>query len=287
MPACYPRLAQWHSRAMSPTLGQALQGALRPPPPAAAQRRSAIVLGGAGPLGSAVLEQILGSGRFERVHALVDRTMAPAVRGMLPLPLSVLMGPPRDTAPLRADTAVVVFDRVRHSNGREDVFHRPLPEALPALATALHRHGVAHLLVVLPHAPALLPHALRVGLASLDEHAVSAMGFSHVVFLRPSQAGEAGGGEVLSWPQRLARGMLAQLRWMVPQRDQPVRPAKVAAIVAELARQVAAAPAGTRVASPELVWQAAQSAEPGPLLARWLDDGVVPPPAPGRPRLRM
>lgn len=272
---------------MSPTVGQALQGAMRPPPPAAAPRRGAIVLGAAGPLGSAVLEHMLGSGRFERVHALVDRAMAPAVRGMVPLPLSSLMTPSPDAAPLRADTAVVVFDRVRHSNGREDVFHRPLPETLPALAAALHRHGVAHLLVVMPHAPALLPHALRVGLASLDEHAVSAMGFSHVVFLRPSQAGDPAADETLSWPQRLARGLMAQLRWMVPQRDQPVRPAKVAAIVAELARRVGAASPGTRVASPELVWQAAQAADAGPLLARWLDDGMVPPPAPGRPRLRL
>ena len=70
--------------------------------------------------------------------------------------------------------------------------------------------------------------------------------------------------------------MLAQLHWMVPQRDQPVRPAKVAAFVVALARELPHARSGARVAPPELVWQAAQLGDPVHMVRRWLEDGQWP-----------
>jgi hypothetical protein len=255
---------------MTSLLPHALRAAQgRAPAPQAARR--AIVAGAAGPLGSLVLEQLLAGGVFQEVQALVVGPLAPALRGLAALHVDELA---RGAAP-RADTAVVVFDRERFSFGREAAFARVPPQDLPALAASLHQAGVAHLVVVLPQAPALLPQALRAGLASLDERSVAALGFAHVVFIRPAQEPSATGPVPLPWLPRLARWWLAQLRWMVPQRDQPVRAAKVAPFVAQVAGQLPQARPGTRVAGPEWVWLAAQPGGSAAEVARhWLQGGA-------------
>jgi hypothetical protein len=251
-------------------LQQALRGARHTPKSHRAQR-CAIVIGGAGTLGAAVLELALGSGVFDRVQVLLDAPMAPAMRGFEALSRSML----DSGMPLQADSALIVFDRERRVFGREDAFHRPQPEALPALAGALRRAGVLRLIVVLPHAPALLPAALKQGLASLDEHAVAGLGFEHLVIVRSAQP--AGRGQAGHSPlQRLAHTLLAQLHWMLPQREQPVRPAKVAAFVLQLARALPQARPGTRVVPPELVWMAAQGGDVAALAQAWLAGETLP-----------
>ena len=242
-------------------LQQALRAGPRATPVAA--RRGAVVAGAAGSLGAAVLERALVV--FGRVQVLVDTPVAPAMQGFEPVQRTAL-GP----GALSADTALVIFDRERGIHGREAAFHRPSPEQLPALAAVLRDCGVRHLLVVLPHAPALLPAALKAGLASLDEQAVAALGFDQLVIVRSARPAER--RRAAAWPQRLADAMLAQLHWMVPQRDQPVRPAKVAEFVVELARRLPRARHGARVAPPELIWQASRGADAGDVVQRWLDD---------------
>lgn len=229
-------------------------------------RPTVLVAGGGGPLGSAVLEHLLGGG-FAHVRVLATqgfsatlRGLEPVFAGALPVPLAAL--------------AIVVFDRERHANGRDAAFLRPVPETLPTLARTLHEAGVRHLLVVLPHAPASLPQALREGLANLDEQAVAALGFEHLVILRSAQApadGPASGG----W-QRLADAVLAQLRVMTPQAQQPVRAAKVARLAVALARALPASAPGTRVMPPEVVWLAAQQRDAQPLVQAWLDGEPLP-----------
>jgi len=250
-------------------LQQALRAGHRRPSGPAASPRAVVVAGAAGSLGAAVLEQALV--RFARVQVLVDAPMAAALRGFEAVPRTAL---DRRLGVLSADTALVVFDRERGRHGREAAFHQPQPQDLPLLARALHDNGVRHLVVVLPHAPALMPAAFKVGLASLDEQAVAALGFDQLVIVRSTRpAGRRRGG---SWPQRLADAMLAQLHWMVPQRDQPVRPAKVAEFVVTVARQLPHVRGGARVAPPELVWQAAQERDAGDMVRRWLDEGQWP-----------
>lgn len=228
-------------------------------------RARAIVAGAGGALGGAVLEHALGAGLYAQVGVLADEPIAPALRGFVALDRATI-----ERGAWQAETAFVVFDRARGLRGREDAFHRPDPRELPALAASLRHAGVTRLLLVLPHAPALLPQALKAGLASLDEQAVAALGFAHLVILRPSQ--QAHEERVPGLPQRLAGWMLSQLRWMIPQREQPVRPHKVAALAIEIARRLPGVAAGaTRVVPPELVWQAAQPRQDvGRLVQQWL-----------------
>lgn len=245
-----------------------VQQALRAAPHrvvAASAARHGLVVGAAGALGSALLEQALGCGRFASVRALVTLPIDAAVRGFEALPFAGLEQP---LAPGSADVAWIVYDRERHANGREVRFYRPTPQALLPLARWLHDGGVRRLVIVLPHAPGLLPQALRVGLASLDEQAVAALGFEHVVIVRSAQATARVRGA--TWPLRMAQLWLAQLRWMIPQREQPVRAECVAALSVQLALALDDAAPGTRIVSPELIWQAAREEDLAAWVRRWL-----------------
>jgi hypothetical protein len=134
--------------------------------------------------------------------------------------------------------------------------------------------GVRRVVVVVPHTPSLLPMALQQGLAGMDEAAVAALGFEQLVFMRMAQDARPAAG--LSAPQRLARWMLSQLRWMVPQREQPVRAETVARVAAALAVQLHDAPHATRVVPATLLWQAAQSRDAAPIVAAWLMPKAAP-----------
>lgn len=253
---------------MSSLLQQALRAGARPPPATAPSARVAVVVGAGGALGSAVLEQLLSLGGFARVRALTTGPVAAAMRGFEACTLARLA---EGAAP---ETGFIVFDRERHANGREAAFLRPEPVQLVPLARALQSAGVRRLIVVLPHAPALLPLALQQGLASLDEQALASLHFEHLVLVRPAQSHERTASH--RGLRRLAQLLLAQLHWMVPEQQQPLRAAKVAAFVAEVARRLPQAAGGTRVAPPALIWQAAQSADTGALVQAWLAGRELP-----------
>jgi hypothetical protein len=245
------------------SLTQALRGSAHLPKPALARLQSALVVGAGGTLGSAVLAEALAGGRFQRVAAVVAGPLTSAMRGFHALPLHALDEP----GPLDIELAFIVFERQRRSNGRDDAFFQPEVASLPAIAAALHARGVRRLLVIVPHAPSLLPQALKAGFASLDEGAVAALGFEQLVLARPSQdAAAVLTGNALA---RFAAWWLSQLRWVVPQREQPVRALTLAALVVQLARLLPQARPATRVLPQELLSQAAQG-EAEALLAAWL-----------------
>lgn len=225
-----------------------------------------LVVGGGGPLGGEVLAQLVGSGAWARVAVLTDQAMAVALRGLEAWPLAWLRAPSaagQPGPPWPPDIAVVVFDRERSHNRREVALHRPTPEGLPALAAVLQALGVLHLVLVLPHAPGLLPQALRAGLASLDEQAVAALGFQQLVLVRPAyQTRGSAAGRAPGLLPRVAHAVLAQLHWMVPQRQQALRPAQVARFVADLAQRLPSMGPGTRVVPPEAVWDWAHPTGP-------------------------
>jgi hypothetical protein len=244
----------------------------------AARGHGSWLAGGGGALGSAVLEALLGARVFAPLRVLVTQDFHATADGLHTQRLDTLPAASDARLPL----AVVVFDAPRHVNGREAAFWQPQPAELLPLATTLHALGVRHLIVVMPHTSATLPEALKAGLASLDEQAVAALGFEHVVIVRTAQRPD---GIRSAGLQRLADAVLAQLRVMVPQREQPVRAAKVAALVAALARALPASPPGTRVMAPEWVWQAAQGTDLNALVHAWLTGAPLAPAAVPRQRI--
>lgn len=251
---------------------EALAAASRPRPQGDAATRRVLVLGGGGVLGSRVVEQLLAVGAFAHVGVWTVLPMQPAMRRLEVVPEAAW----HSFAP---DTAVIVFDRERHANGRDEPFGLPQPGDLAALAGRLRAIGVSELVVVVPHAPGLLPEALKTGLASLDEGAVSALDFTRVVFMRSAQAiGGSSAGE--AWPARLAGWLLGQLHWMVPQRDQPVRSRTVARVAARLAAVLPDAAPGTRVLPPEVLWTAAQGNIEDDVVDAWLDGRAMEVPVP-------
>jgi len=243
-------------------------------------RRRVLVAGGAGALGAAMLEQLLASHAFEQVAVLVTQNVNVALRGLVTVSESSLR---HAAGHVPEDTAIIVFDRERHANGREQAFLRPRPEDLPTLAAALHARGVRRLIVAMPHGAASLPDALKQGLANLDEHAVAALGFDHLLFIRSAQM--QSGVRSASVLQRLADWILSQLQFMIPQRDKPVRPIKLAEFTARLAKHLPEAPQGIRVVPPELVWEAAQVRDSGTLAQDWLQGKALPETSPHRMRM--
>lgn len=259
-----------------------LHQALRASAPSATRARadtasSTLLLGAAGPLGAAVLEELIAHRRSGRVHVATTDALRVALRGVHELRLD---GSPVTWPAVPAERAVLVFDHARYSHGREDAFWLPDPQALMPVGRWLRDGGVHTLLVVMPHAPSSLPEALKQGLANLDEQALAMLGFEHLLIVRSAQrpAAVGGGGARL---QRLAHWMLSQLQMMVPARERPVRPARVAALVRELLLQLPDAPAGTRVMRPETVWASAQADDVDHFVRAWLAPAAT---ADGPPR---
>jgi len=257
-------------------LNHALRAGRTQPPATPSTPRTVLLAGGGGALGSAVLEALLAGRNFAPVRVLATRALSTAMQGLEPIvvdDIGIDVAPESGVAPI-ADTALIVFDRERHANGRELAFLRPAPQDLMPIARWLHRRGVRALVVVLPHSPASLPDALKLGLANLDEQAAAALGFEQLVFVRSAQAPT--NARAAQWLQRLADGVLAQMQMMVASSHQPVRAGKVARFVAELAVQLGGVVPGTRVAPPELVWQAAQLRDPAALVEAWLAARELP-----------
>lgn len=255
--------------------GLALQAAHRPLAAARARRPRGelCIVGGAGTLGSAVVAEALSRGGYAGVQVAVTEPMLAAPRGLRG---SLLPEGRLDDWLPQARTAVIVIDVARP---REAGFYMPRLDELPLLSQRLHAAGVETVAVVLPHAPALLPAALREGLHNLDEAGMAEAGFSRLLFVRPAAATARGLGQaVAAWPQRVAGWLLSSLSLMVADRHRPVRVAQVAGFVFEALRQwdradaelPAALGSRTRVAPAEVVWAAAQPGALQDVVADWL-----------------
>lgn len=250
-------------------VSHALRGATSAVAPSTPALQHALVVGAGGKLGSALLGEALAPGRFRRVSAVINAPLTSTLPEFDPLPTEALARGER----LGAELAFIVYERERHANGRDEAFLQPDPDALLDLARTLHVGGVRRLLVVLPHAPALLPHALKAGFASQAEREVAGLGFEQLVFLRAAQ--EAVGSVQGSWLRRFAHWWLTQLRLMVPKREQPVLATTLAGLVVGLARRLPQASPGTRVLPPEVMWEAAQG-EADAVLGAWLGIDAAP-----------
>ena len=210
---------------------QALQGALRPAA-TVRQRGPALVLGAGGWLGSALLTRVLGAGH-SRVGAWVDgdaHWRGSSHRGLVGVPAATWTAP--DEAAQRTwagATAYVLLERAGLTGPRDAVFPCPSADDLPALGAALLRLGVTRLVVVVPHGSNALPAALAHGFADLQEQALGALPFERLLLVRASQTAADGHGG--GWLQRLAALWWAQLRWMIPSNEQPLRSVALAQVV--------------------------------------------------------
>jgi hypothetical protein len=243
----------------------ALHAALRAPATALrATHGPALVVGAGGKLGTAVLQALLAGGGVGNVGALVQRRLQHAVRGF-----HAVDDDDAALARFGAHTAIVVLEPATSRLSLDAPFAQPQPALLPQLAQRLRQAGVRALLVLTPHRAGLMPRALQMGLANLDESAVAALGFEQLVFMRVAHEGSAL-QTLLSAPQRLAHWMLAQLHWMVPQHEQAVRLETVARVAAAWATLWPHATPGTCVLPSEVLWQAAQVRDAAPVVGSWL-----------------
>jgi hypothetical protein len=225
-----------------------------------AQEGGLVIAGATGALGNEVLRRL--AGQFGVTHVLARE---PIRAGLRSVAATVVEGDDPTAWPLlTASTGIVLFDPPRLFHDRERALWTPAPEQLPAVARWLRQGGVTTLAVVLPHAQGRLPEALKRGLASLDEHAVAALGFERLLVVRSAR--KPGAATPIGVLPRVAHALLSSLNYMVPQSDQPVRAVKVADFVSLALRE---APPGIHIAAPELVWRAAQG-DMVPAVREWL-----------------
>jgi hypothetical protein len=244
------------------TLHDALQGAMRPASPAATAAKvgPALVLGAGGWLGAAMLAQVL-SGGFQQVGAWVRQPMASTHRGLVAVDDALLATPSESQrATWAGSTAFVVLERPGLVGARDRVFVSPPAADLLALARQLRALGVARLLVVLPHAANSLPEALRHGFANEDEQALSTLGFDQVVLVRSSREAAAL-PDGTPWWDRLAAAWWAQLRWIIPDAERPLRSVALARVVAAAERLLREAPQGVWVLPQQVASRAAHARE--------------------------
>jgi hypothetical protein len=221
-----------------------------------------VIAGATGALGNEVLRRLVGLGLFRQTQVLAREPITTGIRGVRVHVVSDAQ--PDDWEPIEATAAVVMFDPPRLFYERERALWTPRPEELPALARWLRDCGVTTLAIVMPHTQMRLPESLKRGLASLDEHAVAALGFERVLIVRSAQKpGTQQGGSFFA---KLARWMLSSLKYLIPSSEQPVRAVKVAEFVAHALKL---APAGIHIAASETVWQAAQG-DVRAAVARWV-----------------
>lgn len=244
---------------------QLLQAAMRPVATVRA-KPGLLVAGATGVLGSEVLQRLAGSGGFAYTQVLAREPITPGLQQV-----GITLVGAGDIAtwpvcPVAVQTAVVMFEPSRLYHERERALWTPVPGQLLALAHWLRRCGVQTLVLVLPHAQGSLPQALMQGLASIDEQAVTTLGFERVLLVRSAQKpGATVGAGTLD---KLAAWMLSISKFMIPASAQPLRPAKLAEFV-DVALRVL--PAGTHVAGPELLWQAAQARDMHSVVSAWLN----------------
>ena len=231
---------------------QALQAAQRKPPSYNRSPTGTLLIAGAtGALGNELLRRLAGTHRHAHTLVLAREPITDGLRGVETVVVPSL--PIAQWPRLQTDVALVSFDPPRLYHDRERALWTPDPAQLPELAQWLKACGVRTLAVVQPHEQGRLPEALKRGLASLDEHAVVALGFDRVLLVRSARKPAA--QRFANPAERLAAWMLSIFRFMVPSSEQPVRASKVAELVDIALQQMGS---GTLVADPELLWRASQ-----------------------------
>ena len=249
---------------MSIDATQVIHAAQRAMPlaPRAAALGTLLIAGATGALGNELVRRLVGSHRFAHTRVLAREPMRDGLRGvetvLVPAMSQALESsskgvPIAEWPRVSADTAVVAFDPPRLYHDRERALWLPDPTQLPDLARWLRACGVTTLAIVQPHAQGGMPEALKRGLASMDEQAIVALGFSRVILVRSAQKPTA--SKHANVGEKLAAWMLSITRLMVPSSEQPVRASKVAELV-DMA--LVLAPPGVHIAAPELVWRASQ-----------------------------
>ena len=256
---------------MSSQTATALRAALHFAPPTslvtAPVKPRLIVAGATGVLGNEVLRRLAGSGRFAQTVVLAKELMATS---MAQVSIHEVAGDLQAWPPLPgsqgADVGMVMFEPPGLYYQRERTLWTPAPEQLLALAQWLKHCGVHTLVVVVPHAQGRLPDAVKRGLATLDEQALAALGFERLLLVRSAQkAAPVAANSVLN---KLATWMLSTLSYMIPATEQPVRPSKLAEFIDVAIAQL---PVGTHVASPELLWRAAEGLNTPQVVQAWLN----------------
>jgi hypothetical protein len=239
-------------------LDQALVNMASAPPVVASARAPQVLLAGAGgALGRALMARLALSSVSSVLHiAGLAAHVSSSARVKAWLVTPGVPTAPWGTSRVVPDVAVIALG-LPAVRATEQVWWQPKPSELLPFVQHLYLLGTRRLVLVMPHEPGKLPNALKHGLASLDEQAIAALGFDHLLIVRSPQ--RPADLAAANWGEKLARLMLSISSYLIPAADQPVRADGFAEFVAELIKASWALQIeGAQVVPPETVWQALQ-----------------------------
>lgn len=208
---------------MSPsTLEAGLAGALQTP--AVARLPDAILIGAAGSLGEALMNRLLASPDYARIHVGVDRPMPSTSERFAALPLG-------SDAPWPAARDVFLCETPPEAPVRDDAPIRPLaPSGLLAAARSARAAGSSRLVLVAPLGALLQLSSAARTLGQAEEVELLELGFETVLIVRPTRQDVGGvAGGVLHGLVRAAGRALLHI--MLPAAVQPMRASTVAAAI--------------------------------------------------------
>lgn len=221
---------------MTELLQHALASGARDVAPAPARTRTALAVGTLGRLGEELLNVLVETPAYHRVHVGTCAPFASWVAKVIPMRIDSAM------ALAAVDDVYVALGGTHSRLARDRAYFRAnLDDVLP-IARAARAAGASRFVLLAPLDAFTQMSAIAAGISNEVESALSRMGFRSLLVVRPTEEDRRQGG---SPGERLAR-MLAStvLHYVLPPSVQPLRARRVAEATVKIA---VVAEGGTRV----------------------------------------
>jgi len=198
----------------------------------------ALLAGATGRTGEALLNALLASGRYGRVHQLTNREQVSSHRGLeywqLPEPLSAETLQ-HANAPAVRDVYIMSFADRLHSQ-RDKAVHTVPAELAEALAAAAAKAGAERLFIVCPLTATEQMSSFQHFYAGAETTLnLARLPYRRVAILLPTEAATAPPAQGF-WP-KLRHAYLSQFRLMLPQSTAPFTPGRFCEAVLRVAEQ--------------------------------------------------
>jgi hypothetical protein len=200
-----------------PSVADALAGA-QFQAPAQAKRPSVLIAGADSRLGERILERVLGSGEYSRIHVLAADAMRSTESRLTALSF--------DEWTTRVDHVIAVVDDRDHGSAhlvprkRTEIFSSLAVKDVPDLARRAEALGVVRFMLVTSTDPWSRPAAMHAQLANVMEAELTRLQFESLLLVRPAQYGmRHRSGQ---WRERFLRLLLDTMKGLMAGKHPPI-----------------------------------------------------------------
>jgi hypothetical protein len=235
---------------------------------AEAPGRSALALGTVGRVGEELLNCLLESPNYQRVHVLVEAPMRSMMSRLQPWQVSptamqdVAANATAPALPCVDDVFCCISDARSHFK-RDQAYVMVDRSHIVALARAARASGARRFVLLAPLSAFLQLTSSSTGPIDVHESDLVSAGFASLIIVRPTADYAAPQGNVIE--RAIAWGAKAVMQIMTPPKLQPLRARKIAQAAVNAASLLGA---GTHIVGAEAIAQLASPGEPVQLKRR-------------------